>query len=354
MSHRFPILATPGWILGGLLLGPWLEPAARGADPAAAHGDWANRLRVGAMLGFNLDADFTFGGSGLTTGNPGGPTGVPGVNHFYEDGYVRVDDTMNAERYTSYWGYTDASQYQGNQLSFHNTIAYDADSATRSAEDDPHLGFEINYSHYLLEREKFAFGFELGFGLLPVEISGSQKLGANLLQTVHQFDTAGIIVPGAPYNGGPSGLGPTIHDTATALPAPVPTMGTVRETLTLDANLYNFWLGPVVHWDLHPRLALDVSGGFALGIVSGDLEYKDRIGGRKADSDSFDNDDTVYGGYASAVLYLHGEEFEVPLDLYLGVQYRFLGDAQFDGGTREVDLDLSSGVYITTGINWSF
>lgn len=342
-----------GWLLGWLAAAPWLCHGAEGDAPKS--GEWANRLRVGAMLGFNIEADFTFGGSGITAGNPAGPTGVPGVNHFYEDGSVLVDATGNAQGYTSYFSYNDAAQYNAGaqRLTYHSTAAYTAAAAKDSASDDPHLGFEVSYSHDLFRWETVSVGLGLGIGMMPMEISGSQSLGANLLRNVHQFDTAGIVVPGAPYTGSSSGLGPTIRDTAIAQPNEL-TAGTVQEKLTLDADLYNIWLGPVVHWNLNRRLALDVSGGFAMGLVSGDLEFKDRIAGREVGSDSFDNDETVYGGYAGAVLYLHGEELDVPLDLYLGLQYRFLGDVSFGGGTREADLDLSKGFYITTGINWSF
>jgi hypothetical protein len=50
--------------------------------------------------------------------DPGPATG--GVDHFYDDGYVRVDATGNAGGQTWFWGYEHASQIQGDTIVFHS------------------------------------------------------------------------------------------------------------------------------------------------------------------------------------------------------------------------------------------
>src|SRR6478736_309433 len=48
-------------------------------------------FRVGAMVGFNLKADFSMSGTFSASGNNPGAVGVSGQDHIYDDGYVRVD-----------------------------------------------------------------------------------------------------------------------------------------------------------------------------------------------------------------------------------------------------------------------
>jgi hypothetical protein len=64
-----------------------------------------------------------------------------------------------------------------------------------------------------------------------------------------------------------------------------------------------------------------------------------------------DATDVVYGGYADATLMYHLVENG---DLYLGVQYMSLGNANISGGGRSAELNLGGQVYITAGINWPF
>ena len=86
--------------------------------------DWTRNLRIGPIVGFNISASFSMKGNVNISANR--PAGV------YDDGYVRVDGTGNAEGYTSFWGYTDAAhQYNAasQTLTMHNATSYTLNSS---------------------------------------------------------------------------------------------------------------------------------------------------------------------------------------------------------------------------------
>ena len=50
------------------------------------------------------------------------------VNRCYDDGYVYVDVSGNADGYTTHWGYRDSSQIQNGQIVFHRRTNLNADT----------------------------------------------------------------------------------------------------------------------------------------------------------------------------------------------------------------------------------
>ncbi|MGD0349064.1 MAG: hypothetical protein ABSB84_01950 [Verrucomicrobiota bacterium] len=63
----------------------------------------------------------------LAQSDPGPATGG-GINRNYDDGYVYVDSIGDSFGYTSYWGYQNASQIQGDFLVFHSESSLDANT----------------------------------------------------------------------------------------------------------------------------------------------------------------------------------------------------------------------------------
>lgn len=328
----------------------WLD---RSSD--SDEGIWMNHFRLGGFVGMNIKADFKLSGTFAVSGSSPGQSGVGGVNHFYDDGYVRLDDTGNAGGYTSYWGYNNALQFDGaNTLTFHSANSYTT-SGGAEVSASPQIGVDLAYGGHLYRMGSAFVGWELGFGWLPINIKDDSQLTATVSRTVHQFDTAGIVVPTAPYNGGSSGLGSTIRDTATALPDDVVGGASVGGSRELDVTLYNFRLGPTVHWELHPKIAMAVSGGAAMGIINGDLKFNETLnftgGGSANSSGSFSDTQLTYGGYLAGKLMYHAVENG---DYYIAVQYMPMSSVTFSGGGREARLNMSGGLYISAGVNWPF
>ena len=304
----------------------------------------------------NIKAEFKMSGQFNVSGSAPGAPGVSGVDHVYDDGYVKVDETGNAQGLTSNWGYQSGSQYDpvAQTLTFHSAQTFEASGGAES-DDSPYLGVDIVYGAKFWRWGRTQIGLEFGFGYLPIKIEDNEAMDADINRTVHSFGTGGILLPTAPYNGGSSGIGPTIPDLATELPGGDESSGSITGSRTLEMSLFAFRLGPLFHWELHPRWALSLSGGAALGYLDGDLSYDEVIvsqdGGSASNRGSTDGSEFVAGGYVGATLMFHAEEHG---DFYIGVQYMPLGSATVSGGGREAKLDLSGGVYFTAGVNWPF
>jgi hypothetical protein len=318
--------------------------------------DWTRHFRIGAMVGLNISANFNsksiinFSGKGAAQGN-------------YDDGYVHPSGNGP---YTSDWGYNDSYQYNATQqrLLMHQATSFSPTSGTSSdSGNSAFAGFDMAYGGNLWDWGRAKIGWDLGFGLLPINISGNLSGSGQVNRNVFAFDTSGIDsvipFPAAGYHGGPGG--------SLSIPsAPVSTLGTpttdqvpgdITGSRTLDVMLYTVRLGPSVYWDLNEDLGLSVGAGPAVGIVSGNLSYNETVKDPTtgdvivSSKGQVDGTDVVYGGYVNASLMYHVQEHG---DLYLGVQYMSLGNATISGGGRQGQLNLGGQVYISAGINWPF
>jgi len=314
---------------------------------------WPRHFRLGVLAGLNLKADFSMNGTAFPVSGSQPGAATSGIDHFYDDGYVRLDETGNAGNYTSYWGYNNAAQSSGGSLVFHSATSFTASGGAKES-GDVQPGLDLAYGGHLFRFHDALIGWELGFGWLAIEIKDKSVLPIVATRTIHSFSTGGIILPSAPYNGGSSGIGPTISDIPGA-PSGDTIAGTLNGTRTLDVSLYAFRLGPTVYWELPANFALQISGGAALGFISGELQFDETLqftdGSRAINKGDFSNDEMVYGGYVGATLLYHTVEHG---DFYIGAQYMPLGNVAFNGGGRQASLNMSGGVYISAGVNWPF
>lgn len=319
----------------------------------AAIDDWARHLRVGAWIGFGLQADFTLAGSVPVSGVDPGQAGVPGLDHTYDNGFVRRDQTGNALGLTSNWGYQDAGQWVGNDLVFRASRSFAVDDLARK-EGGPHAGLDVGYGTMLGSWGETRWGFEFGFGLLPVVLSDFRTLNGSIRRTVHAYDTGGLQLPQAPYSGGVTGVGPLLGDTAVALPEEVQP-GEVRGARVIDAWLYNLRLGPQLYRELGGRWAVSAGAGAAMGIVVGDYRFDETVwvnGVAGANNlGAIGRTDVNAGAYANAMLLWHTNP---DADFYVGVQWMTLGKTRFAEGNREGLLRMENGFQVVTGIRWPF
>jgi hypothetical protein len=312
-----------------------------GIQKVSENDEWTRHFRIGAMVGLNISANFNMKG----TFNISKPTGV------YDDGYVREDNTGNAFGQTGYWGYNNASQLAGSSLTMQNTTSYTTSGGSESS-GSAFAGFDMAYGGNLWDWGRARIGWDLGFGLLPISITDNSSMSASVKQTTYTFNTGGIVVPGAPYQGGFNRQGePTIFFNPTSSSTNT-SQETITGSSTLDVMLYTVRLGPSVYWDLNEDFGLSAGAGPAVGIVSGSLKYNDIIPTSSVpNKGQVDATDVVYGGYVNASLMYHLEKNG---DLYVGVQYMSLGNATISGGGRQGQLNLGGQVYISAGINWPF
>ena len=295
----------------------------------------------------NISADFGMKGTSK----------IPGYNAakgIYDDGYVLTDNTGNAFGQTGHWGYNNASQLAGSSLNMHSTTSYSANGSSE-ASGSVFPGFDMAYGGNLFYLGRARIGWDLGFGLLPISITDKSSMSANVAQSTFVFDTGGIIVPGAPYQGGFNRQGePTISSvSSTNWSGSSP--GTINGSQTLEVMLYTVRLGPSVYWDLNEHFGLSASAGPAIGIVSGDYKFDEMVsasGVSARNHGQIGATDLVYGGYVNTTFMYHVPNEKA--DLYIGAQFMSLGNASFSGGGREAQLKLGGQVYISAGINWAF
>ncbi len=318
--------------------------------------DWSNNFRAGLQLAFNIRGEFSMGGLIPSNSGDPGPVGVPGANHFYDDGYVRVDDTGNAGGYTSYWGYQDASQYdpETGRLTYHNTRGFAVQNSSVEETAGTSIGFELAYGGRIHDWQRVRVGWEVGYGLMPIHIRDDRTLPATFARVVQSFDVGGITLPPAPYQGGASGLGPVIRDVAQG-ETPEITRGTLSGYRAIDVTLHSFRLGPTVFWRFHRGWALTGSLGPALGLVNGGYTYNETFDFENGTTSSNSGNDKglefAYGGYVSATI-LYRVIFNA--DLYLSAQFMTLSNVDYQSGGRQASLNLGATIMTSIGINWPF
>jgi hypothetical protein len=311
--------------------------------------DWTRHFRIGAMVGMNIKASFNMNG----TYPVNQATGV------YDDGYMHVDSTGDVGGATTYWGYNNQSQYNGQTLVMHNTTQYTTSGGGEQG-GSAFPGFDMAYGGNLFYLGRARIGWDLGFGFLPISITDSRPMSVtSISQSTFTFNNVPYL-PNAPYNGNSSGSSWLLPDnpsfTNQTLSA---SSGNVTGSRTLDVMLYTLRLGPSVYWDVNRSIGVSASFGPAIGIVSGDYKYDETITATTVNgttsahnSGQFGGTDVVYGGYVNATVMYHVPDENA--DIYVGAQFMPMGDANFSGGGREAQLKLGGQVYISAGINWSF
>ncbi len=159
--------------------------------------DWTRHFRIGALAGMNISANFSRNGTfGISGNNP--------AQGIYANGYVRTDNTGNAGGQTAYWGYNNSTQLNGTALNdkhARHQLIYHQRQQQGAGGIFP--GFDMAYGDNLWYWKHARVGWELGFGLLPIDITDNQSAPATVNQSTYTFNTGGIIVPGAPYQGLP-------------------------------------------------------------------------------------------------------------------------------------------------------
>jgi hypothetical protein len=336
---RFAHRKAQFWICG-CIASAFLTCEAQGQyDP-----DWASHLRIGMLAGFNIKTDFKIGSPN-----------IPSKNGIFDDGYVIPNPKARDNSFTSNWGYDDASQFDGDHtLIMHRTTSYTPSSPLGSAGDNaPLVGFDLAYGGNLWYWKHTRIGWDFGFGFLPITATDKRSFQANVNRSIFSFDTGSAFdFPGPGYRGTGGGNSRSItsnNDPGTTDPNP-PSNVTVTGSRTLDVSLFSFRLGPSFFWDLNQQIGLSVSAGPALGLVSGNFNFKEMVGDTPSKG-SFGASDVLFGGYVNGTITYHVVKNG---DFYLSAQYMPLGTSTFNAAGRQARLDLRGAVFLSAGINWPF
>jgi len=332
------------------------------AAPFALHGEDLpenlDRLSLGARFGMNFKADFrnntAFRAAGGSAASPGAATG--GVDHNYDDGYVRLDSSGNAGGLTWNWGYQTASQVAGNTMQFHATQAGTPSSPGLSdATDDPQFGTELTYQRILgrLPVTSGLWGFETGLGYTALSLQGDSSASRVDTTTTDTYQLNGVLPPSAGYNGTYTGPGALLGDTPTRASASSTTTLNTHEKLS--GNLYSIRLGPFAEWELAHKLSLAASVGLTLAPASVEYDFSEvtttsagvtTVAGGHTDKNTF-----LYGPYVGVTLRY---DFNPGCGAFVGAQFQSLNDLEESVGGHTGRLDQSATVYGILGFSLKF
>ena len=316
--------------------------------------DWTKHFRVGMQITLNIEADFSGGGFFDIPTRPGQ----------FDDGFVLRDNSTPqpdpADDVTTNWGYRSSTQVTGTgpdrAITFTRTESFESGSSSGSADDSPYLGVELAYGTAITRWGDALIGWEAGYSFLPISISENRSVTG----TAHRFSSThlvpeSVVLPDAPYTGSASG-----QSQATIFLQPSGTEffqedAAARGSQTLDVFLNTLRVGPTIHLELARLWAFQGGLGPAIGYVTGDYKFSERVSiagdtSRESEGD-FGADAFVYGGYAQALLLFHLEEHG---DIYAGLQFMGLTGADFEEGDRSAKLNLGATLSFLIGVNWPF
>ena len=331
-----------------ILLAPVATSLAADGDMAASTNK--NRLTVRGRLGINIHAKF----SSIGTFPPATDIGGTGsaLDHFYDDGYVRVDESGNYGGQTWYWGYENAGQISGNNILFHSTSA--KVGASHEVSDDPQHGVEMVYNRDLgAIGDKCRWGLEMAFGWNGIELRDGRTLPASVTRVTDSYAFApGTTPPAAPFNGPFQGPSFTISDTPNRSVATLP--ATITGVRDLRADLFVGRFGPYFEFPFSSKLQLSLSGGVAVGALYSEFAFRERINFGTTSvvrSGSRTDGDALVGGFAGASL---NYKFDSRWNATLGAQFESLGTRSHSVAGHKAQLDLSKAVYFSFGMGYSF
>jgi len=342
----------PNWklILTSILLAPIASSLAADGDMASSTNK--NRLTLRGRLGLNIHAKFSRIGTFAPATDIGG-TGSA-LDHFYDDGYVRVDASGNYGGQTWYWGYDNASQISGNNILFHSTSA-DV-GASRDITDDPQYGVEMVYNRDIgAIGSKSRWGLEMAFGWNGIGLRDSKPLRGDVTRVTDAYAfEPGTTPPAAPFDGPYRGPSYSISDTPSRSIATIPGGASITGVRDLQADLFVGRIGPYFEFPLSSKVQLSLSGGLAIGVVYSEFSFRERIdfgGGSVTRSGSRTDGDALVGGFAGANLTY---KFDDRWNATIGAQFESLGGRSHSVGGHKYELDVSKSVYVSFGIGYSY
>jgi hypothetical protein len=299
------LLATlPGWFAhvgrGGEMPGPAVEPKAALPVEAPSPRRAAWTISAGPVLR-------SYSGIRLTPGLNSSPYRVPlltgsgrnGRSQAYHDGFVRPDAGTPTDGKTWNWGYDHESQVEGGRLALHasgsrsevSSVVRDFERRAADLEEEA-PGFRLALSAALPLAPQVDAGWEGSFSFVSFDSGAAgqgwevvQRRRDSRLQFTDFYDTGGIILPEAPYQGSPEGPGPVIG----ALPSSravraIPNGGASahlqsrwREELEVEHMALS--TGPSITWH-SGQFSLGASAGVALNVVNWDLHSMETVEAR--------------------------------------------------------------------------
>lgn len=306
-----------------------------------------NRLSLGPRFGLNFKSSFNNSAAfRSSTVNPG--LAIGGVDHTYDDGFVRVDGSGNFGGTTTFWGYQNASQVVGAGLEFHAIQG----SSLPARSDNPQFGTELIYQRVmgaLPNPLAGRWGLEAGFGYTRLDLRN--KRSGSVPVTTDTYALGAVLPPVPPYNGTSAGPGALLG----ATPVRTTSFASQSGQHTLSGDMFSLRVGPFAEWNLTPELSLTASVGLTLAPTSVDYDFAETdtlaSGASFGATGHSSKSRLLYGPYVGAMLRY---DFNTRWGVYAGAQFQSLTDLQQAIGSRTGRLDPGATLFGTVGVTWKF
>jgi hypothetical protein len=277
-----------------------------------------------------------------------------GTEHFYDDGFNRVDSTGNAGGQTSFWGYDTAGQVVDDMVVMSSYSAVGSATAD-GVHDAPHWGAELTYARELGWNGSYWWGVEIGVSWTDMNFKERLSFQNNATIVRDGYALNGATPPPAPYAGTFGGGGVSLSDepmrTVQNLSGGALTTGEYE----LEASMYLVRLGLLYETPFTPWLTLQFGGGVAGGYIDSEFRFEESTTIASVRSSttrgSVSGDDFVGGAYAHAGLALH---FHERMMASLGLQYKYLTAFEQEAAGRRAEIDFEGSLYVALGFGITF
>jgi hypothetical protein len=276
------------------------------------------------------------------------------VDHFYDDGFNRVDVNGSASTNTFFWGYQGAAQVPGN-----DTVVMNSSSATTSSikdvGDDPQWGAEFSYIRQLGDNGVYRWGLEAAVGWADLEFRKNGTTAVNVTRTSDAYALNGIVPPPAPYAGTFGGPGPQIGTSPTRTISTIPNGAVTSGQYSLEAQAYTLRLGLYYETPFNDRLAVQFGGGFAGAFLDSEFSFAEETVlagiGSMSGSAKASETDVVLGAYAGAGITFHVTE---RIHTFAAAQYQHLQDFTQRLAGKVAEIRFNESIFVTVGVGFSF
>ncbi|RPJ34600.1 MAG: hypothetical protein EHM17_06085 [Verrucomicrobiaceae bacterium] len=359
-------IIRPGLIL--LTLSTFLEAGtdkdgfSKSSMPQDAPAPWIGRVGLGYRAAFNISADFSGLGGYASPNLPGAPgriQGAPGtVVRSYDDGFIGIDESGNANGRTTYWGYDSDAQVSGDNVLMRNSGS-PGTARSNDVDEEPLNGLELSYQQPLGGGRNLRWGLEGALNWMNLDFDDRRSLSGDIVTTTHSFALDGVLPPVAPpiYVGPVEGPGaPQLSDTAVnAGTSTQPGAAAITGSRSLEGNLYGMRIGPFLEYEITPRVSLDLAAGLVLGLIDSEFSHTDTtsLGGLGSQTVSADSRETEWlcGAYLRAQVNVKVYE---NISAFGGVEFNNLGTFDQRAGNAEAELDLNGAVILILGVGVAF
>lgn len=285
-----------------------------------------------------------------------------GVDYNYDNGFVRVDSSDNADGATWNWGYESNGQYNsadGGSIDYSLTNSL-ADGRADERSDAP-TGMEV-FTYFDmgavdiggLKERGVTWGFRGGLHYARIDVANQDLAYSDLSVMTDRFTLNGTIAPLGPYSGSFGGPGPLINDSPSRS---VENRGQalVSGTRGLDVHLTTLNLGTYLEVPVASKFSLLFEAGLSAAIASGTYDFRSQ---------------TTVSGLGTQVSSGSDSDTKILLGLYLGVggnyeindswslqasgRYQFMDDFSLGANGTNAVLSFDSAFLISAGVVYSF